>query len=60
MIAAVFDSVVYVQAAISSRGPATLASQVEDGQVEIVASPAIFEEVRDVLPGRGFARGIAI
>jgi putative PIN family toxin of toxin-antitoxin system len=50
MSVAVFDCVVYLQAAISDQGPAAAClSLVEGGRVALVASPAILAEVRDVL-----------
>jgi len=50
MIAAVFDCVVYVQAAINSDGPAAACvSLVESGQVKVYTSPSILAEVRETL-----------
>jgi putative PIN family toxin of toxin-antitoxin system len=50
MTAAVFDCMVFLQAATSDRGPAfACLSLVESGQVALYVSPAVLEEVRDVL-----------
>jgi hypothetical protein len=50
MSAAVFDCVVYLQAAINEQGPAAAClSLVESGRVKLLATPAILAEVRDVL-----------
>jgi putative PIN family toxin of toxin-antitoxin system len=50
MSVAVFDCVVYVQAAINDQGPAAAClTLVESGDVTLFASLAILAEVRDVL-----------
>jgi putative PIN family toxin of toxin-antitoxin system len=50
MISAVFDCMVYLQAAITDRGPAFACLEfVEAGQAKLFLSPAILAEVRDVL-----------
>ena len=50
MIAAVFDCMVFLQAAISDRGPSfACLALVEANQVRLYLSPAILSEVRDVL-----------
>jgi putative PIN family toxin of toxin-antitoxin system len=50
MSVAVFDCVVYLQAAINDQGPAAAClTLVESGRVTLFASPAILAEVRDVL-----------
>lgn len=50
MSVAVFDCVVYLQAAINDHGPAAAClTLVESGRVTLFASPAILAEVRDVL-----------
>jgi putative PIN family toxin of toxin-antitoxin system len=50
MIAAVFDCMLFLQAATSDRGPAfACLSLVEAGQVALYVSPPILAEVQDVL-----------
>ena len=50
MTRAVFDCMVYLQAAARSTGPAgTCLQTVRDGRLELVISPEIIAEVRDVL-----------
>lgn len=50
MTTAVFDCMVFVQAAINDQGPAfACLSFVEQGQVALFVSPAILAEVRGVL-----------
>ncbi len=50
MTSAVFDCMVFLQAATNDRGPAfACLSLVESGQVALFVSPAILAEVRDVL-----------
>src|SRR5437870_9098449 len=50
MSIAVFDCVVYLQAAINDQGPAAAClTLAESGRVTLFASPAILAEVRDVL-----------
>jgi putative PIN family toxin of toxin-antitoxin system len=50
MISAVFDCVVYVQAAINDQGPAAACLKlVEDGHAKLFASPSILAEIRDTL-----------
>jgi putative PIN family toxin of toxin-antitoxin system len=47
---AVFDCMLYLQAAVSDRGPAFACFElVEAEAVELVTSPAVLAEVRDVL-----------
>jgi putative PIN family toxin of toxin-antitoxin system len=50
MTRAVFDCVILLQAAARATGPAGACLQaVRDGRLELVVSPAILDEVRDVL-----------
>jgi len=50
MIAAVFDCMLFLQAATSDRGPAfACLTLVEAGQVTLYVSPAILAEVQEVL-----------
>src|SRR5262249_18924040 len=50
MISAVFDCMVYLQAAISDRGPAfECVSLAERAQIELLLSEPVLVEVRDVL-----------
>jgi hypothetical protein len=57
MIAAVFDCVVYVQAAINEQGPAAgCITLVEEGHVELFASPAVLAEASSSLVTRIFCR----
>jgi predicted nucleic acid-binding protein len=50
MIAAVFDCMVYLQAATSDRSPALAClNLVESNQVQLYISPPILAEVQDVL-----------
>jgi putative PIN family toxin of toxin-antitoxin system len=50
MIAAVFDCMIFLQAATNDRGPAFACLQlVESNQVALYLSPEILEELRDVL-----------
>jgi putative PIN family toxin of toxin-antitoxin system len=50
MTLAVFDCVVYVQAALNAQGPAAAClTLVEDGKVELFASSAILAEIRETL-----------
>jgi putative PIN family toxin of toxin-antitoxin system len=50
MTLAVFDCVVYVQAALNAQGPAAAClTLVEDDQVELFASSAILAEIRETL-----------
>jgi predicted nucleic acid-binding protein len=50
MITAVFDCVIYVQAAISRDGPAgACLALVEDGQVKLFTSPPILAECQETL-----------
>jgi putative PIN family toxin of toxin-antitoxin system len=50
MTVAVFECVIYVQAAINNHGPAAAClTLVEGGQVKLFANTAILAEVRDVL-----------
>jgi putative PIN family toxin of toxin-antitoxin system len=50
MIAAVFDCMVFLQAATNDQGPAfACLSLVETGEVTISVSPTILAEVKDVL-----------
>ena len=50
MTTAVFDCMVFLQAATNDRGPAyACLALVETGDVALVVSPAILAEVRDVL-----------
>ncbi|MGH8164385.1 MAG: PIN domain-containing protein [Rhodanobacteraceae bacterium] len=51
MIAAVFDCMVFLQAATSDQGPAfACLSLVEVGEVTLSVSPTILAELKDVLP----------
>lgn len=50
MIAAVFDCMVFLQAATSDQGPAfACLSLVEAGEVRLSVSPPILGEIKDVL-----------
>ncbi len=50
MISAVFDCMVYLQAVANPRGPAAACFEfVENNHVKVFLSPAILDEIRDVL-----------
>lgn len=56
-MAVVLDANIYVSAIISNRGPsAALLKAATDGQLDVVVSPHLLEEVRDVLHRPRFRR----
>jgi predicted nucleic acid-binding protein len=52
---AVFDCMIFLQAAVTDRGPAFACFElVEAGEVTLYVSPLILSEVRDVLESASF------